>query len=575
MRGRGVAQVEITDKDSAQAWFATQPTQRCQALAARSALRSLPGLGFHAKKYPAYLVYASKYPSKYPVHLEGISDVERPSVVQKFDGLALPVLRAILTSGVAGACSVAEENDEVRSASLAATHAVAVYADSLAAFSSLTRGDRAAISAALAVTYSTAVAADSASAYSAIAAGDHAAFSRARPATNSSESAACAAYFTADSVKCCESYSAESAARYAAYSLLCTDASAAPRQDAPGAAFDARLWRDAQMPDGLGEGLQRLRDYWDSDPAVWGFWHRWYQSMLDGTPMDWALQEAVALIPDDDWQQGAAHVAGLIETLSAEFIASTHKEGIRLSAAGRLTLVPTDFKADRQLGLLIDTVEDALELATGGIRNELPEDAYQVRLLRRTFQRYANDPQRIEMDFERARASLIEDMAQDAIPASSANRDLVRCLDDGARAIRDSDPEIAGNRERLNRLRLARISEEDAQKVAAIAQEVAALSEGILQEDLNEDRFRLPGVRRDASVPDPVVPLGAPERNAALEGQAAQIRLYSRLTRTWLYLKSFDRAELSRLLHTEEAQVVGLIGSLGSIIGLIVALAAL
>ena len=88
----------------------------------------------------------------------------------------------------------------------------------------------------------------------------------------------------------------------------------------------------------------------------------------------------------------------------------------------------------------------------------------------------------------------------------------------------------------------------------------------MLRDDLLEDRFRLPGVRRDAGVPDLVVPVGAAERNAALEAQAAHLRLYSRLAKVWLYLKGLDSEELRRIPGTPTAQwVFGLSGVIGLI----------
>ena len=318
--------------------------------------------------------------------------------------------------------------------------------------------------------------------------------------------------------------------------------------------FTVPLWRGATTTH---PGHDPGWEYFQRFAERWSFWCRWYDSLLKGHPLDWDLQREVALIPDGDWQKGPEHIAQLIEEIEARFLANTLAERIELAPSGRLTLVPQAFPEDRHLGLLIATVRDALDLATSGIRNELPEDAYQVRLLRRTFARYANDPQRIEMDFERARVSLIEDIAADAIPASAPNRDLVQALSDAAGTIRDSDPEIARNRERLNRIRLGQVSPEDAARIAEVAEQVAEISEGVLRDDLLEDRFRLPGVRRDAAVPDSVVPLGAAERNAALEAQAAQLRLYSRLTKVWLFLK-------------ENEGNVQLVGALFGIVGTIV-----
>ena len=74
------------------------------------------------------------------------------------------------------------------------------------------------------------------------------------------------------------------------------------------------------MPDGVATGWARLSDFFDANPAVWGFWHRWYRAHLeDGPPLDWKLQEAVALIPDEDWEAGPERVAARIAEIEARF----------------------------------------------------------------------------------------------------------------------------------------------------------------------------------------------------------------------------------------------------------------
>lgn len=40
---------------------------------------------------------------------------------------------------------------------------------------------------------------------------------------------------------------------------------------------------------------------------------------MNGEPLDWELQREIALLPDDDWDKGAAHIAGLIEEIRARF----------------------------------------------------------------------------------------------------------------------------------------------------------------------------------------------------------------------------------------------------------------
>lgn len=48
------------------------------------------------------------------------------------------------------------------------------------------------------------------------------------------------------------------------------------------------------------------------------FWKHWYEGFLNGQPPDWRLQEKIALIDNDVWDEGAQAVAAEIERIQAE-----------------------------------------------------------------------------------------------------------------------------------------------------------------------------------------------------------------------------------------------------------------
>ena len=50
---------------------------------------------------------------------------------------------------------------------------------------------------------------------------------------------------------------------------------------------------------------------------VWDFWERWYDGFLNGTPLDWELQLAVASLPDEDWEKGSKWIAEKIAEIEA------------------------------------------------------------------------------------------------------------------------------------------------------------------------------------------------------------------------------------------------------------------
>ena len=51
---------------------------------------------------------------------------------------------------------------------------------------------------------------------------------------------------------------------------------------------------------------------------AWTFWREWYQSFLDGKPLNWGLQRRVALIDNAIWDAGPEAVAKEIERIRRE-----------------------------------------------------------------------------------------------------------------------------------------------------------------------------------------------------------------------------------------------------------------
>lgn len=74
------------------------------------------------------------------------------------------------------------------------------------------------------------------------------------------------------------------------------------------------------MPAEVSAAWDRLRAYLTEEDPRLAFWAEWYRRMLDCEPMGWAMQEEIALIPDDDWQVGPDRIAerrrSLIDTLT-------------------------------------------------------------------------------------------------------------------------------------------------------------------------------------------------------------------------------------------------------------------
>jgi hypothetical protein len=221
---------EIRDWESLGRWLRDRPREDVIWIAQRAALRVLP---------------------------LWVAEVSRPRK-RRVDLTALPILRAILTSGVSRTYPAPE-----------VTAAAAFAAD-----------------AAVAARAAAAFAADAA------AAADAAFAAAAADAAFAAAAAAAAAAFAAADAD-------------AAIWGVVRDDSVSLRD---GTAEDRPLW--PAVPDWL--PLAQMRDTWAPATPGGDFWMRWYQGFLDGKPLPWDLQRDIALIPDEGWQKGEAHVAGLI-----------------------------------------------------------------------------------------------------------------------------------------------------------------------------------------------------------------------------------------------------------------------
>lgn len=93
--------------------------------------------------------------------------------------------------------------------------------------------------------------------------------------------------------------------------------------------YGAPLWPEGGMPeklrDQLNEGRRRLAE---AGPDF-DFWRRWYSAFEAGDAMDWKLQERIALIPPEDWEKGASHIAGLIREIEEEFKGRADPQAIK------------------------------------------------------------------------------------------------------------------------------------------------------------------------------------------------------------------------------------------------------
>ncbi len=264
---------EIKDRQGLQAWLNARPEGSRQADALAIATRAVQRVS------PLW---------------SGAMDA---AWAQAADATALPVLRLLLTSGVA----LNHPTPEVSSA---------------AAVSVTARADFSAVARAGAGSHAAATAA-------------HAAASAADAAAGSDCPVASTAVFSADIAALSAASSTPKALADAAYLSGYALAAAATRSAAAlwtAIQADARdlvagndpqaraLWPDTP-PDWFADPDAQARVIWARDPDTWSFWTRWWEGVLSGDQIDWHVQRAVALIPDALWQAGPAAVAKAVRQI--------------------------------------------------------------------------------------------------------------------------------------------------------------------------------------------------------------------------------------------------------------------
>ena len=480
--------VDFVDFELRTAWYGKQSREVRVTMATRAALRAAAGIAL----------------------------VDTTTLL----GHALPVFRAMLTAGVASI----KPSPEIRAA-----------AGSAASFANDRSRRRGAVYAALSLAGVAATSAVDA----AIAATHTANVADEASASNAADAAATASFSASDFVAAVASdRDAAIAASDAALSALSRDSDCFDAGDSVEQLFRRKPWEEGTEPPDLTVARATLLDFLDSDPAVWGFWKRWYQGMVDGHPMDWELQRRVALIPDAVWQDGPAAVAAEIARIEAEFLAEAVPQAERAevdAATGKVRFVPIPVENPRLLGAVLGQVADALDDALSNPSNGLSERSREAKVLRRTVLRHGNDPQRIEMDFVSVHAGLARQIVTGELPPSEENLALQAALEEGARGIRATHPDVAENRAILTRQAVVEMPQEAVEEILAAAPVLAAISVPDLADELAEDAAEIEERWSKSMVMRRT--LGPAARNPGLAACDAEVRLFSRVAKIGILLR--------------------------------------
>ncbi len=103
--------------------------------------------------------------------------------------------------------------------------------------------------------------------------------------------------------------------------------------------LETSLWSTG-APGWFQKADREMRAIWEADPAFI-FWLRWWDGVVSGKPLPWSLQERVALISDEIWQQGPEAVAEAIREIEED-----NRPSIEPALGQQVAALPAGASAD-------------------------------------------------------------------------------------------------------------------------------------------------------------------------------------------------------------------------------------
>lgn len=275
-----------------------------------------------------------------------------------------------------------------------------------------------------------------------------------------------------------------------------------------------------------------VRVAWQSAGPHWQFWIDWYEAALEGRPLlgdwdrHWDLLTEIALIPDADWTAGPDRVNALIAEIVARHRSQRNAHSHEISLAevqaleavteygevisrnpdtARLRSFPKSEIDNYHLEDVLDRLDQAVVNFDG---QDVPNSPYgiiarDVERLRRVLANRRDRPVRVfQVTLEVVH--LIEGRAVSGdcpeIEKDPFLRGFCRELYGSAASLQAHDPVVQAFNNPVLQRRIEEITNEQALQLSQPAASIAAVSEGILAEDLTEDAALLSDATQDATV---------------------------------------------------------------------------
>ena len=250
------------------------------------------------------------------------------------------------------------------------------------------------------------------------------------------------------------------------------------------------LWPGGANP--LAEQWRKVRADWDARGPEWRFWIDWYEDALAGRPPDWAMLEEIALLPDEDWQKGAAHVNARIADIRTKYAIKNTPNAEVMSVnpeTGRLRVDPISEMPPDHLADAVDKLRDAVALFdfdtdTG---NQFRAIKSEWGIVKKAVDQYAARPRMLYSACQRVIKRLTTKVENGECPAPEKDADIGDfhgTVVEVATDLFERDPLVREAVTAKGFRHLPPSHGEDAQKLVNAADAVAGVSEGELAAEL-------------------------------------------------------------------------------------------
>lgn len=273
-------------------------------------------------------------------------------------------------------------------------------------------------------------------------------------ASNSANSALSAAQSAANSALSAQS-AAQSAALSAANSALSAALSARSAANSAQSAatadaqavdhlFSLPLWPDQKAPETIQANQTALITAMKADPS-WEFWLRFYEGMWKGTFDEWDLALKVIQIPDDDWDEGVAHIAEVIARFEAQMLMSKlpQVEEVFQAPNGLYDVQATVIDPSSLIESVANRVRFTFDLAITNNSCDLDDFATAAKILRHALNSCLDDPNALEQFLRQAADLITADLKRGGLTPHDTLDVLVSTLKEVALQLRADHPEVA------------------------------------------------------------------------------------------------------------------------------------